>query len=59
LTVFSIGLALCLIGIIIRKKLHGWKLVILAVLAAVLSLPVVLLIVSFVVYLITGKAMGD
>jgi multisubunit Na+/H+ antiporter MnhB subunit len=50
LTVFAIGLALCIIGIILRKKLHGWKLVILSVLAAVLLLPVALLIVSLVFY---------
>ena len=53
--ILCIGLVICLIGIIRRKKLHGWKLVVLAILAAVLCLPILLLIVSLIYYLITGK----
>ena len=59
LIVFTIGLALCLIGIIHRKKLHGWKLIVLAVIAALLLLPLLSLIVSLIYYLITGKALGE
>ena len=54
-----IGLAICIIGIIRRKKLHGWKLVVLAILAAVLCLPILSLIVSLIYYLIIGKPLGD
>ena len=59
LTIFAIGLALCIIGIILHKKLHGWKLVVLVVIAAVLLLPLIPLIVSLVYYLITGKPLGE
>jgi hypothetical protein len=55
LIILTTGLAILLIGIIRRKKLHGWKLVILAIIAAVLFLPLVPLIVSTIYYLITGK----
>src|SRR4030066_733251 len=54
LVIFTTGLAICVIGIIRRKKLHGWKLVVLAILAAVLCLPIFSLIVSMIYYLITG-----
>jgi hypothetical protein len=57
--IFTVGLALCLIGIIRRKKLHGWKLVLLTILAAGLLLPIVPLIVSLIYYLITGKELGS
>ena len=59
LIVFTIGLAICIIGIIRRKKLHGWKLAVLAILAAVLLLPMLSLIVSLIYYLITGKPLGS
>ena len=45
-TIFTIGLSICILGIIRRKRLHGWKLVVLAILAAVLLLPILPLIVS-------------
>jgi hypothetical protein len=54
-----VGLAICLIGIVRRKELRGWKRVLLTALAAVLLLPMLPLIVSLVYYLITGKEMGS
>jgi hypothetical protein len=59
LFIFSIGLAICLTGIIRKKKLHGWKLVVLAILVAVFCLPVLSLIVSLIYYLISGKELGN
>ncbi len=59
LTIFTIGLAICIIGIIRRKKPHGWKLAFLVALAAVFLLPIVPLIISLIYYLITGKPMGS
>ena len=59
LLIFTTGLAIFLIGIIRRKKLHGWKLIILAILATTLLLPLVPLIVSLIYYLITGKPLGS
>lgn len=59
LTIFTIGLAICIIGIIRRKQLHGWRLVLLAILAALLLLPVVSLIVSLIYYLISDKPLGS
>ena len=59
LVIFTLGLAICIIGIIRRKKLHGWKLVVLSVIAAVLLLPILSLIVSLIYYLITGKELGS
>ena len=59
LTIFTVGLAMCIIGIIRRKKMHGWKLVVLAILAALLLLPILPLIVSLIYYLITGKPLGS
>src|SRR4030042_699792 len=53
--IFSIGLAICIVGIIRRKKLQGWKLVVVAILVAVFCLPGLSLIVSLIYYLITGK----
>ena len=58
LTIFAIGLALCIIGIIRRKKLYGWKLIVLIILAAILLLPIVPFIISLIYYLITGKPLG-
>jgi hypothetical protein len=59
LIIFSIGLAIFIIGIIRRKKPHGWKLVVLVILAAVALLPTLSLIVSLIYYLITGKELGS
>ena len=59
LIIFAIGLAVCIIGIIRRKKLRGWKLVVLVILAAVLCLPVLSLIITLIYYLITGKPLGS
>jgi hypothetical protein len=53
-----IGLGICIIGIIRRKKPHGWKLAVLIILTVLLSLSVLPLIVSLVYYLITGKGLG-
>jgi hypothetical protein len=58
LIIFTIGLAVCIIGIIRRKKLHGWKLAVLLILTAILCLPVVSLIFTSIYYLITGKPLG-
>jgi hypothetical protein len=58
-TIFTVGLAICIIGIIRRKKLHGWKLVVLAILAVFLLLPILSLIVSLIYNLITGKSLGS
>ena len=55
LIIFTIGLAICLIGIIRRKNLHGWKFVVLMILTVVLFLPVLSLIVSLFYSLITGN----
>jgi hypothetical protein len=59
LTIFTIGLSICVIGIIRKNKLHGWKVIILSVLAAILLLPVLTLLVSLVYYLITGNELGN
>ncbi len=58
-TIFTVGLAICLIGIIKRKQLHRWKLVLMAILAALLCLPLLSLIVSLIYTLIMGEPMGD
>jgi hypothetical protein len=59
LLIFIIGLLICIIGVIRSKKLHGWKLVVLAILAIVLCLPILSFIVSVIYYLITGKPLGE
>ena len=59
LTILTTGVAILLIGIIRRKKLHGWKLIVLSIVTGVLLLPLVPLIISTVYYLITGKPMGN
>jgi hypothetical protein len=59
LMIFTTGLAICIIGIIRRKKLRGWKLVVLSIVAAVLLLPLIPLIVSLIYYWITGKPLGS
>lgn len=57
LITLTTGLAILLIGIIRRKKLRGWKLVILIILIALLLYPLVPLVVTTTYYLITGKAL--
>mgnify|MGYP001492297673 CR=1 FL=1 len=59
LIVFDIGLVICIIGLIRRKRLHGWKLAVMGMLAAVLLLPILSLIVSLIYYLATGKPLGS
>jgi hypothetical protein len=59
LIIFTIGLAIFIIGIIRRKKLHGWKLIVLGILTAVLLLPTLLFIITLIYYLITGKELGS
>jgi hypothetical protein len=58
LIIFTIGLAICLIGIIRRKKLQGWMLAVLIILTILMCLPVLSLIVTLVIFLITGKPVG-
>ncbi len=55
LTILTTGVAILLIGIIRRNKLHGWKFIILAILAGIMSIPIIMLIVTSIIYLITGK----
>lgn len=57
-TIFTLGLAVCIIGIIRRKRLRGWKLVVLAIVAVALLGPVVMLIVTSLYYLVTGNSLG-
>jgi hypothetical protein len=52
------GIAICIIGVIRRKKLSRVKLVALIVLASVLSIPMLFLVVSLIYYSITGKELG-
>jgi hypothetical protein len=59
LIIFTTGLAICLLGIIRRKKLHGWKLIVLGILTAVLLLPTLSFIITLIYYLITGKELGS
>jgi hypothetical protein len=59
LLILVIGLVICIIGIIRRKKLHGIKLIVSIVLASVLSIPILVSVVSLIYYLITGKPLGD
>jgi len=59
LIIVCIGLAICIIGIIRRKKLHGWKLIVLGILTAVLLLPTLSFITTLIYYLITGKELGS
>ncbi|MCX5997154.1 MAG: hypothetical protein NTV42_06000 [Chloroflexi bacterium] len=59
LTILTTGVAILLIGIICRNKLHGWKFVILAILAGIMSIPIIMLIVTSIIYLITGKPIGS
>ena len=59
LIIFTIGLAIFIIRIIRRKKLHGWKLIVLGILIAVLLLPTLSFIITLIYYLITGKELGS
>ena len=58
LLIVGIGLSILIIGIIRRKRLHGWKLTILVILAITFLLPMLPLIASLIYYLITGKPLG-
>lgn len=58
LIILDIGLIMLIIGIILRRKLRGFKLAVLVVLSAILSIPVWMLIVTTIYFLITGKPMG-
>jgi len=59
LIILDVGFVICIIGIIRWKKLHGFKLVILIVLASVLSIPILMMVVSLIYYLISGRPLGD
>jgi hypothetical protein len=59
LIVLITGVAILIIGIIRRKKLQGWKLILLSIVAAVLFIPALMLIVTTVIFLITGKPVGS
>ncbi len=59
LTILTTGVAVLLIGIIRRNKLHGWKFIILAILAGIMSIPIIMLIATSIIYLITGKPVGS
>jgi hypothetical protein len=59
LLILDIGLVILIIGIIHRKKLRGFKCVVLAVLASVLSIPILFTVASLIFYLITGKPLGE
>jgi len=59
LTIFVTGLAIFIIGLIHRKKLRGWKRVLLSIVAAVLLLPWIPLIVSSIYFWITDKPLGS
>lgn len=58
LIILTTGLAICIIGVIRRKKLHGWRLVVLSIIAGGLLLPWIPLIVTSIYFLITGKPVG-
>jgi hypothetical protein len=58
LIIVCVGLAIYVIGTIGKKKLRGWKMVVLAIIAAVLLLPTVPLFISLAYYWITGKPLG-
>ena len=59
LIILTTGLAIMLIGVIRRKKLHGWKLVVMSILAGIFLLPLVPLLASTIYYVITGKPLGN
>ncbi len=59
LLILDIGLVICIIGLICRKKPHRVKLVALVILTSILSIPILITIVSLIYYLITGKPLGD
>jgi len=55
LIILTTGLAILLLGIILKNKLRGWKLVIIAILVVIMCLPLLALIVTSIYSLITGK----
>jgi len=58
LLILEAGVVVLILGVINRYKLHGWKLIALSILAALLSLPVLFLIAGLVYYVFTGKPLG-
>jgi hypothetical protein len=58
LVIFAVGLAFFIFGVIFMKKLRGWKLVVLAIVAALLLMPLLPLRVSLIYFLITGQPLG-
>jgi len=59
LTILTTGLAILIIGLIRRKKLHGWKLILLSIVAAILCVPIFSLIITTIIFLITGEPLGS
>jgi hypothetical protein len=59
LLIVDIGLVICIVGIIRRYKLRGFKFVALAILASILCIPILSLIISLIHYSITGKPLGN
>lgn len=55
LIILTTGVAILLIGIILRNKLRGWKLIILAVLAGIMTIPIIMLFVTEIISLVTGQ----
>lgn len=58
LLIFITGLAIFISGIIQKKRLRGWKLMVLSILAGMLLLPLIALFVSLIYFFITGKPLG-
>ena len=54
-----VGLIIFIIGVIRRKKRSRIKLAALIALISILSIPILILIVSLIYYLITGKPLGN
>lgn len=55
LSILILGLAICIIGIIHRRKPHGWKLIFFSIIAAILCVPIIILIVTTIMFLITDE----
>ena len=56
--IIDLGVVLFIVGLIRNKKPGRVKLIALIVLASVLSIPILMLIVTSIYYLITGKPLG-
>ena len=59
LLILDIGVVLFIVGIILRKKMRGLKLTAFAILAFILSLPVLFTVISTVFWAVTGKPLGE